>query len=114
MEGAAPIVCPALWTAASLGQPEEVLRLLMGGADIQEKGGPIESTPLHEAARLGNEGVVLVLLEYGANVYAKQTDGATPLHIALDYATGQTFLQRTTMKRLRYTCAQVRCSPVPT
>jgi hypothetical protein len=44
---------------------------------------------------------LLVLLEYGANVSAKQIDGATPLHTALDYATGQTFLKRTTMKRLR-------------
>jgi hypothetical protein len=92
---------PALWTAASQGQLEEVRHLLMGGAYIEEKGGLMTSTPLHEAARLGHEEVVRVLLEYGANVYAKQTDGATPLHVALDYATGQTFLNKKTMKRLR-------------
>jgi hypothetical protein len=68
MEGPAPIVRPALWTAASLGQPEEVLRLLRGGADIEEKGGRYESTPLLEALGNGHEEVALVLLGHGADV----------------------------------------------
>ena len=94
----------ALWTSASRGQTEKVRQLLAEGADVEVKAGPMKSTPLHEAARLGHEEVVLMLLDHGANVYAKQTDGATPLHNSLDYATGQTFLQRTTMKRLRGAC----------
>jgi ankyrin repeat protein len=91
----------ALWTAASLGEMETVRRLLTEGAYVEQTSGSRGSTPLHESARIGHEGILLALLDCGANVSAKQTDGMTPLHIALDYATGQTFLQRTTLKRLR-------------
>jgi hypothetical protein len=44
----------ALWTAASLGEVEEVRRLLAEGADIQEKGGRMRSSPLHAAVWCGH------------------------------------------------------------
>jgi Ankyrin repeats (3 copies) len=91
----------ALWTAASLGDMEKALHLLSEGAYVDQRSGPGGSTPLHEAARIGHEGILLALLDGGANVSAKQTDGKTPLYIALDYATGQTFLHKTTVERLR-------------
>jgi len=83
MEGAVPILPPELWTAASLGQPEEVQRLLGGGAAIQEKGGKRESSPLHEAVRGGHIEVIRVLLEHGADVSAKKMSLETPLHEAM-------------------------------
>lgn len=44
---------PALWTAASLGTKEEVLKLIEGeGMDIiEERGGPSKSSPLFQACR---------------------------------------------------------------
>jgi Ankyrin repeats (3 copies) len=77
------LCAPALWTAASLGQPEEVLRLLAGGADIQEKGGRRESSALHEAIRGSHTQVVRLLLQHGVDVSIKKTDGVTPLHEAM-------------------------------
>jgi hypothetical protein len=41
-------------------------------------------TPLHWAARLGNKGVVELLLRNGANKDAKAADGDTPLHRAAE------------------------------
>ena len=39
-------------------------------------------TPLHLATRAGHAEVVLVLLQAGANVNAKNSDGDTALHVA--------------------------------
>jgi ankyrin repeat protein len=43
-------------------------------------------TPLHVAAQSGNAGVVLYLLEAGANVNVRDALGMTPLHYAAQYA----------------------------
>jgi ankyrin repeat protein len=80
MEGAVPILFPELWTAASLEQVDEARQLLAEGADVNEKGGPNASTPLHEAADSGCQEMVRLLVEQGADVSVKDTDGATPLH----------------------------------
>lgn len=77
---------PALWLAAALGEPAKVRRLLMEGADIEEKGGrwELQCTPLHIAAQEGSEEVVMILLEHGADVSDKaKFRGATPLGHAI-------------------------------
>jgi ankyrin repeat protein len=86
MEEAAPFVRPALWTAASLGQPEKVKQLLADGAsDVEEKGGRDGSTPLHQAVILFDTEMVRTLLEHGAKPSAKSNDGDTPLHLATSF-----------------------------
>ena len=67
--------------------------MLADGARIDERGGPLESTPLHEAAHsaeytgrkginTGRNAVVRLLLQLGADVSAKDTNGDTPLQYA--------------------------------
>jgi len=79
-----------LWEAAQRGQAEDVQRYLVDGANIDERGGPLESTPLHEAAwsaaytgrkasNNGRKAVVKLLLERGADVFAKNKNGDTAL-----------------------------------
>ena len=79
MAGAAPVVFPALWTAARDGRAEEVRRLLAEEVDIEARGGQDQTSPLHEAARQGREEVVRVLLAHGADTSAKNVVGSTPL-----------------------------------
>jgi len=56
--------------------------LLSAGADIEERGGPGELTPLHWAVAAGNEAGVRLLLEDGADMSARDNDRRTPLHYA--------------------------------
>ena len=53
--------------------------LVEGVADIEAKGGPRASTPLHSA---DGPRMVRLLLEYGADVSARDNMEATPLHYA--------------------------------
>ena len=73
---------PALWSAASKGQANEVLQLLADGADVDERGGPTLNTPLFLAAHQGHEGILQILLKHGADTSATDCYGWTPLHRA--------------------------------
>jgi len=75
---------PALWEAAGNGDVRNVRQLLAEEADIEEKWGPEQSTPLSEAALMGGSAVVKVLLEHGADASAKDTEGQQPIHYAVD------------------------------
>ena len=75
MAGAAPVLDPALWTAAKDGRAGEVRRLLAEEVDIA-----FQTSPLLQALLHGEEEVVRVLLEHGADASAKDSAGATPMH----------------------------------
>jgi ankyrin repeat protein len=82
MDGVVPVLLHALWTAASLGQVDEARQLLAEDADVEEKGGPKASTPLHEAASHCCQEMVRLLLAHGAGPVrsVQNNDGETPLH----------------------------------
>jgi len=66
MAAAAHVPFPALWTAARDGRTAEVRQLLAEEADIEERGGPHQTSPLHEAASHDHTAIVRVLFEHGA------------------------------------------------
>ena len=84
IDGAEPILPSELWTAVSQGQVGKVWQLLNEDVDVEQKGGPDASTPLHEAVTFRCPVMVRLLLEHGADVSAKKTDGNTPLHDLCD------------------------------
>jgi len=58
-----------------------VKKILALGADIEEKNGQLKHTPLHVAVMNYKTDVVEYLLEQGADVFARTTDGNTALHL---------------------------------
>ncbi|XP_062334278.1 ankyrin repeat and SOCS box protein 5b [Osmerus eperlanus] len=77
-------VIPHLGTAlyqASLSKHLVCIRLLLdAGADVQK--GRYEDTPLHVAAQGDSEELVSLLLEFGANANARNTEQKRPLETA--------------------------------
>ncbi|MEZ0223141.1 MAG: ankyrin repeat domain-containing protein [Alphaproteobacteria bacterium] len=63
--------------------------LVGAGADI-ERSEPVTGTrPLHAAAQCGNEGIVKLLLDAGADIHARDAKGQQAIHMAaVSYAPG--------------------------
>ena len=72
---------PALFTAAESRRVKDVRRLLLGGANIEERGHNGAYSPLHVAVLMGHTWVVQILLEHGADVLGKTSGGDSPLHL---------------------------------
>jgi len=77
-----PALYSALGTAAANGKTEDVWKLVDSGADIEERGGPGNSTPLLLAVMGGRPDVAAQLLYLGANASARDTNGSTPIQYA--------------------------------
>ena len=72
----------ALHSAVRLGQVEEVYRLLVSGARIDNDEAFLGCGPLHSAAATGNAIMTRFLLQEGALVDSKTQSGIQPVHLA--------------------------------
>jgi len=71
-----------LWKAAELGVLPAVEKLIQEGADVNERVGFSEMTPLMFAARGGHADVVERLIREGADVHATDKYGDRAVHFA--------------------------------
>ncbi|XP_072269322.1 uncharacterized protein [Pyxicephalus adspersus] len=76
----------ALHIATEACKPNVVQTLLGFGAQVQPKGGTLQETPLHIAARIKDgEKVAEILLKSGADVNMERANGETAMHVAAQY-----------------------------
>ncbi|MCK0154297.1 ankyrin repeat domain-containing protein [Alcanivorax sp. S6407] len=73
----------ALYYAAGSNHPDVVTMLMAAGANPELGAGRYQWTPVHKAAQEGNYEVLENLLKYGANANARDTDGDTPMDLAM-------------------------------
>ncbi|GKZ83595.1 hypothetical protein AnigIFM56816_008690 [Aspergillus niger] len=80
---------PEDWTAlhvlAFYGILPRTKRLILQGSPVDVNDNALKYTPLHCAAYRGNDEMVELLLEYGADISAVAGDGSTALHLAALY-----------------------------
>jgi ankyrin repeat protein len=73
-----------LYEVAQRGENRnKAIRLIEGGAVVDEINGVSGWTPLHTAAANGHKMMCAVLLEYGADPNMQDRNGSTPLHAAM-------------------------------
>ena len=71
--------CQAIWE----GNMERVRKLVMAGANL-DTDGIYGLTPMMQAAELESTTIARYLIECGADVNGANSEGDTPLHIAVD------------------------------
>jgi uncharacterized protein len=76
-----------LFNAVRSGETQTVTALLAQGMDVNLRG-PRGATPLHIAARFGQNSMVDLLLSHGANVAALDDSGKSPFDKARASSTG--------------------------
>lgn len=73
----------ALYYAAGSNHADLVTMLMAAGANPELTAGRYQWTAVHKAAQEGNYKVLENLLQYGANANARDTDGDTPMDLAM-------------------------------
>ena len=66
--------------ACGKGDTEEVERLIRAGVDVNKVDSDYGYTPLYLAAERGHIDIVKLLINNGANISEKSSDGETPLY----------------------------------
>ena len=72
----------SVWAAARKGDLDGVKAAIENGADIEERGGVLGGTGLHDACYNGHTAVVDFLIQRGARVNSRNKYGYLPIHSA--------------------------------
>ena len=81
-----PDTTTPLHLAAGYARPSIIAELLDRGADIEAREDFLDRTPIHMAASFNPDaGAVALLIERGADMWARDKDGETILHAAAGY-----------------------------
>ena len=72
----------SVWAAAREGDLDGVKAAVENGADIEERGGFLNGTGLHQACFDGYTSVAEYLIQRGAEVNSRNTLGYFPIHCA--------------------------------
>ena len=75
--------------SASDGDIPQVLNYLQNDPSLLNAGDENGYTPIHAAASYGHRELISILIERGADVHARDTDGDTPLHHCDDKSTAE-------------------------
>jgi ankyrin repeat protein len=75
-----------VWLATQNGHLDIVKALIEAGDDVNYENPDGFTTPLHLAVKNNHLDIILVLLDSGADAKKADSEGATPLHYAVDYA----------------------------
>eukprot|EP00163_Fabomonas_tropica_P030734 TRINITY_DN7081_c0_g1_i2.p1 TRINITY_DN7081_c0_g1~~TRINITY_DN7081_c0_g1_i2.p1 ORF type:complete len:1308 (+),score=122.01 TRINITY_DN7081_c0_g1_i2:275-4198(+) len=76
------LVMPALLSTLEQGKVKTAENLVIRGAALDVRDPVTMTTPLHEAVRLREKNLVLLMIHEGADIGAVDAHGNTPLHIA--------------------------------
>jgi hypothetical protein len=76
-----------VWVAASDGDIEKVQKYIQDDPRMATSGDENGYTAIHAAAAYGHQQLIQILLEAGADLHARDSDGDTPLHHCDDPAT---------------------------
>ncbi|XP_024141737.1 ankyrin repeat and SOCS box protein 11 isoform X2 [Oryzias melastigma] len=87
-----PEVGSPLYCACGAGAAGCVEMLLLAGADVGVGCG--RDSPLHAAVRRGDPSVVQLLLDFGANMFHRNSEGQTPLDLSAPNSSVRFALQR--------------------
>ncbi|XP_029786189.1 ankyrin repeat and SOCS box protein 9 [Suricata suricatta] len=92
-----------LYMACKKQQVACVKKLLESGANVNQGRG--RDTPLHAVAKTSNQELALLLLEFGANPWAKNADGKRPVELVpLESPLAQILLEHEGPPSLRQLC----------
>ncbi|XP_065674267.1 uncharacterized protein LOC136091183 isoform X2 [Hydra vulgaris] len=102
-------ITPLYYSLAYNGHPIDIQiveLLLRNGADVNKLVSNNDA-PIHLAHRIGHKEAVGLLLQYGANILAQNSEGKTPLHCLLESTSVSNIAKSEILQEFYYMCENI-------